>query len=582
VPKEIVALKTIKDTREGRDKYAEELYEEALQYEEDVLSGKIVASKKIIQAVHRRRNLYDKKYSFSKEKVLQVFKFFYYVRITVDNKPVRFVPLPWMSWTVLSIYGYFRDETLTKRVIRFATIFVARKSAKTTFAAILSLYSFLKEERNAESYFCGNTKDQASQALRYLKQIVKDSPALKKAVKLRQFRLESESERRGSCVARPVANEPDTLDGLSPSFAIIDEKHAMSTNDLFNIMKTGTLARTNPLIVTISTAGFNREYPFYNEIEIGKKVLDGELEDDSTFYAIFQLDEEEEIDIPKMWAKANPSLKDENGRGVISLDDLIADYGKACLIMADKKNFITKNLNMFVDGEDAWLPDEDYKRCGGDTNIKEFFGQKVYLGIDLSTSRDLSSLVAVMEHPETGKLTVFPEFYFPSDSQEKKIRASGIDLTEWIDKDYIREHSGRIVSYDEIFERIQWWCDNFDVQAIGYDPWNATMLVARVEAEIMVDMKPCKQNTGFYNFPMKYFERLIYSEAINVSKNPVMRWNVKNIVVYMDGNGNIKPMKNKSLDSIDGVIALLMALGMYAEINFDAVSALMENLLKQD
>lgn len=578
-----MALTTKEETIRKRDIYVDTLYKEALQYEKDVLNKTIVTGERIQQAVRRRRDVYDEKYIFNKEKVLKVFRFFYYVRITVDNKPQRFRPLPWMSWVVLSIYGYYRDETLTKRVIRFATIFVARKSAKTTFAAILSLYALLKEERNSEAYFCANTKDQASQALRYLKQIVKDSPALKNNVRLRQFKLESENDKRGYCVARPVANEPDTLDGLSPSFAIIDEKHAMSTNDLFNIMKTGTLARTNPLIITISTAGFNREYPFYNEIEVGKKILDGDLEDDSTFYALFMLDDEEkEIENPEMWAKANPSLKDKDGRGVISLDDLIIDFKKASLIMADKKNFITKNLNIYVDAEDAWLPDEDYKKCGKDADIKEFFGAKAYLGIDLSTARDLSSLVAILEHPVTGELTVFPEFYFPSDASEKKIRASGIDLTEWIDKDYIREHKGRIVSYDEIFDRIAWWCDNFDVQAIGYDPWNATMLIAKVESEIMVDMKPCRQNTGFFNFPMKYFERLVFSETVNVTKNPVLRWNVKNVVTYTDGNGNIKPMKNKSLDSIDGVIALLMALGMYAEINFDAVSALMENLLKKD
>ena len=117
--------------------------------------------------------------------------------------------------------------------------------------------------------------------------------------------------------------------------------------------------------------------------------------------------------------------------------------------------------------------------------------------------------------------------------------------------------------------------------ALGYDPWFANQLVSKCEQELMIDMIPCKQNTAFYTFPMKYFERLIYSEAINVSTNPVLRWNIRNSVPYYGGNDDCKLMKNKSLDSIDGSVAMLMALAMYANINFDAVAALMQGINEQ-
>lgn len=566
-----------------KEKYVNSLYKSAFQYEEDVKNGNIIACQWIHKAIDRRRGIYDEKYDFREDKVKEVFEFFFYIRITIGGKPSDFIPFSWMCWIVMNVYGYYRSKRSDKRVFRYVTIWVGRKSSKTTFAAILSLYAMMKEERNAEVYFGATTKDQASQALRYLKQIVLDSPALRKRVRRLQYKLVFSNNEFGECVARPVANEPDKLDGLNPSFAIIDERHALPDNDLVNIFKTGMMARENPMIYSISTAGFNRDYPFYREIEIAKKVLSGDAEDDSTFYALFTLDDEEkEIDNPDMWIKSNPSLKDKNGIGTIWLDDLVVDYKKACLNIADKKNFIVKNLNCYVDGEDTWIPDEYYKKCGLDSDIFKYIGRedkvKAYLGFDLSNSKDLSSLVGIIEDPDSGKITVFPEFYFPSRQGDKKVRNTGIDLSEWIDKGYIIEHDGPTISTDLVFSRIKWWVENFDVQGIGYDPWNSVELVAKIDANMYVDLKPCKQNPGFYNFPMKYFENLIYEERINVSRNPVLRWNVRNVVVYIDGNANIKPIKNKSLDSIDGVMAMIMALGIYSEVNFDAIAELFSTL----
>lgn len=571
--------KRLEEYNKKRQEYAEMCFDRALQYEKDIRSGKVIACEWIKKAIDRRE-VFDKKYHFDKESVMSVFRFFYVINITVDNEVSRFNPFGWQCWVTLNVFGYYRDSTLRKRQFRYATIWVARKSAKTTYAAILSLYGLVKGERNSESYFCATTKKQASQALKYLKRIIKDSPILDSKITIRRFHLEHESLENGTCTAEPVPNEPETLDGLSPSFAIIDEKHALPDNALFNIMKTGTLARQNPLMITISTSGVNKDYPFFRETEIGKKVLNGELDDDSTFYAYYQMDDEKEIENPDMWIKSNPSLKDENGFGVIDIEDMKADYSKSCLTRADKINFIVKNLNLYQDGEDSWIPDSIYKKCFFETPLHEMVdkGAKTYLGFDLSVNKDLTSLVAVIEHPETGKLYTVPEFYFPlGEDSSNKIREDGIDLTEWIEKGFIDTHD-RIVDYGEVFNRVKWWTEHFDVVSIGYDKWNAIQLVERIKSELMVDMIPCAQNPSFFNFPIKLAERLIYTENVGMSNNPVLRWNVRNVVMWTDGNGNVKYLKNKSKDSIDGCVSFAMALGMYAEHNFDAVSSMFEEL----
>jgi phage terminase large subunit-like protein len=557
-----------------KEKYIEKHYKAALQYEEDVLSGKIMANKWLKLTAKRRKKLH-KKYYFDEESVKKVFDFCFYVNLTVKGKITRFEPLPWMSYLILNIYGYYRDKEKTKRLFRYVLIWVARKNSKTTLAAILSLFSFLKEERNAEVYFLATTKDQSSQALRYLKQIVKDSPALRKRIDVMQYQLRSAYN--GTSYAKSLPNEPDKLDGLSPSFAVIDERHALQTNELFNIIKTGTLARENPMIISISTAGFNKDYPFYNELEIGRKVLSGEVEDDSTFYMLFTLDSEEEVDDPKTWIKANPSLG-----VVLSLEDLIIDYKKASLTITDKINFKVKNLNLYADGETTWIPDEAYRRCFNEVDIKTFYGKKVYLGLDLSSTRDLSSLVAVIEGDD-GKLNVFPEFYFPvNDNEQNKIRPSGIDLTGWIEKGWIEPHESRIIDYEKVYQRIKWYYEKFEVISLSYDRWDASILINQVESNLLIDTFPTPQTTAFFTYPMRYLERLIFNEDINLSKSPALRWNFRNVVIYTDTSGNVKPAKNKSLDSIDGVIALLEALGAYAQINFDSVAALMESFINDE
>jgi phage terminase large subunit-like protein len=173
---------------------------------------------------------------------------------------------------------------------------MARKNAKTTLTAIFSLYELIKGAEQAEVYFLATTAKQASQALKYLKAIIAVSPALKKRVDVLAYHLRFNKH----SIAKPLAGKADSLDGLKPSFVIIDESHAHKNRDLFNIMDSGMKATYEPLLLEISTAGFRKDYPFYNQLEAAKKVLDGESEQDNTFYALYTLDSEDEIEQPEM------------------------------------------------------------------------------------------------------------------------------------------------------------------------------------------------------------------------------------------------------------------------------------------
>lgn len=532
-----------------RNKYVESCLKSANQYEEDVISGKIIVSEWIRKSVLREREL-RAKYNYDIEKVKAVFQFCYYVFL---SKNKRFVPLPFQAWIILSIYSLYRDNG--KRLRKYGIIWMARKNGKTAFTAVLALYELMKGAEQSEVYFLATTSKQASVALNYLKATLSFSPALKKRVDSLVYHLRFKQH----SILKPLANNPDKLDGLNPSFAIIDESHSHPNRDLFNIMDSGMKARENPLLLEISTAGFRKDYPFYNQLELAKKVLNGDLEQDNTFYALYTLDDESELEKPETWIKSNPALGT-----ILDLDTLIEDMNKSKLVASDFNSFVVKNLNFYTENLHSWIDDEFYKKVFTDFDLESLKGSKAFLGIDLAATRDLAALVVLIEKDDF--LYVQSEHFIPQ-NPSVLIRKNGLDLTDWINAGYITQTENNTIDYDYIAERIAWYVENFEVVSLGYDQWNSSQIISQLQLNLGLFCVRCPQTVGFFNTPLRFIEKYIIEEKISMSRNPVLRWMFRNVILFSDGNGNIKAMKNKSLDSIDGVVALAMAMGMYLEYN---------------
>ena len=538
-------MDSIKKRNEAIEEYINECLELAEQYEQDVINDRITVSEWIKKAVLREQKLRTK-YTYKLDKVRDIFKFFYFVNIE-RNK--RFKPLPFQAWIVRSIYSLFRENGL--RLRKYAIIWMARKNGKTAFTAILSLYELMKGDENAEVYFLATTSKQASQALSYLKSMISVSPALKKRLDILTYYIRY----KGHSVARPLAAKADSLDGLNPSFCIIDESHAHPNRDLFNIMDSGMKARKEPLLLEISTAGFNKSYPFFNQIEIGKKVLNGEEEQDNTLYMFYTLDSEDEIDDPSKWIKANPAINE-----ILSLDTLIEDYNKAKKTTSDLISFTVKNLNFYLDTEDNWIEDDIIKKCFKDFDLNELKGSKVFYGVDLASTRDLAALAILIE--KNDKLYAKVEHFLP-DNRNSLVRQNGLDLTSWIKKGYITQTENKTIDYEYIQERIKYYDSLFESVSLGYDKWNSSQFIPPLQLYLGLPCYACPQNTSFFNLPLRTLEGYIFENKIIFEKNPVLRWMFSNVVLYYDGNGNIKIVKNKSKDAVDGVVALAMAIGQF-------------------
>lgn len=536
------------------------------KYVKDILDHKILSNNYIYNSVQRYRDdLKRKDLVYNKEKVSRVFMFFSFLDSKVDNKYVQFNLLPFQSFIIANLYGFFWKSTGRRR-FRYSYLEMARKSGKTFFSTGLSLYHLVSDgENDAEVLFLATTREQASIALRYVKSIVHNSDVLKDAVGVRQYSLKYENKtkegKHSTSILKTLPSNADRLDGYSPSFVLIDEYHAHPNAEILKVMKSGILARDNPLINIITTAGFDLDKPCYQYREGAINVLRGEVEADDLFTMIFTLDEDDDFTDSSLWIKSNPAL------GHISkLEDLISEFNQASITPSLLNNFLTKNLNMWVNNETSWIGEKELEQvfdCKLD--IEDFKGQDCYIGLDLSSTRDLTSAVLLFENE--GKFVAFP-YFFMANNPAKKIRKGGINLGVWIRNKQIIECQTKTVDYELLEDYFGIWANDFNVVALGYDYMNSALIVPKVEV-MGIECIKVPQTAMAFNFPLKFLEKLIYDENIDID-NPVMKWNFRNVVLYTDGNENIKVMKNKSLDSVDGVVSLAQALSMWLQINYSA------------
>lgn len=353
----------------------------------------------------------------------------------------------------------------------------------------------------------------------------------------------------------PLSADIKSLDGLNVHCGIIDELHAHKTREIFDVIETATGARRQPLLFTITTAGFNKAGICYEQRQYAQSVLDGRLDDDSYFGIIYTIDDGDDWTDPDCWAKANPNY------GVSVLEDDIARLArKAKEIPAAQNNFLTKRLNVWTMQETLWLDVDKWKCLGNEElNVADFVGCKCYAGLDLASVSDICALSLIFPKDD-GTRTVFCKYYLPQEAVDARSIRANVPYDTWAEAGLFTLTDGNATDYNYIQRDIKEICDDFRVAEIAYDRWNSSQLVNNL-MEDGAPMIPFGQGFASMSAPMKELERLIIAKQIDHNCDPVLSWMVGNVAIKQDEAGNIKPAKNKSQEKIDGVVAVIMALG---------------------
>lgn len=523
-----------------------------IQYAEDILSGKIVTGHYIKLAAERFfRLMYDERYEFREDKVEQVCEFISIIHhYTGKHAGKPFVLEAWQEWIVASMYGFYLRGT-NERLVQSAYIEMARKQGKSAFASALCLYHLIADgEMNAEVYMAANSKDQAKVSFNMASNFSKMLDPGKEF--LDPYRDTIKYERTLSFL-KVLAADSSKLDGPNASMYLIDEYHAAKNSGVKDVLQSSQGMRENPMAVIITTAGFDRLGVCYQYREMCTEVVSGLKEDDTLFIAIYCLDKEDDWKDEAVWVKSNPNL------GVTVQPKYIkTQVKKAINTPSDEVGIKTKNLNIWCDAEKIWIKDDYILAASANVNLEDYSGLDCFIGVDLSSTSDLTAFSVMI--PTTEKM-VWKTFYFLPEAALTEKRFKEL-YGEWARQGALCITPGNVVDYDFILNKIMEIGQILNIVTIGYDSWNATQFVINC-TEKGLPMEPYSQSIGNFNKPTKELERLLLSGVAVIDNNIITRHCFRNVIMARDKNGNTKPSKQYEEKKIDGVIAMIEALGVY-------------------
>jgi len=532
-------------------------------YMRGVLDGSIPACVMVRQAVLRHLNDLEtgaeRGLHFDRaaaEHVLQFFGFLKHSKGEWAGKP--FILEPWQQFLLWVLFGWKRADGGMRR-FRHAYIEVPRKNGKTQITAGIGLYLLVADgEPGAEVYSAATKRDQAKLCWGEAARMVKRSPSLSKMIHTWRSSSTLTIEATAS-LFMPLGADADTMDGLNVHGALIDELHAHPTSAVLDVLETGTGARRQPLVVMITTAGYDRQSICYQNHEFSRKVLSGSVVDDGWFAFMTGIDagDEEHWDDPAVWAKANPNL------GVSVKPHMLASQLERARQMPSALNaLLQKNLNVWTQQNTRWISLELWAANGqGPIDEAMLEGCECYGGLDLSSVSDLTAWVMVFPQDEDPEAVyVVARFWCPEARLTAEDNRYRDQYQGWVRDGWLQTTPGDAVDYATVKKQVMDDAARFQLTELNVD---RLFQGYQLSQELMDEgLTVFGMGQGFYGMaaPMKEFERRLLARKINHGGNPVLAWMADNVSVRMDPAGNYKPDKAKSEGKIDGIVALVMAL----------------------
>jgi phage terminase large subunit-like protein len=473
---------------------------------------------------------------------------------------------PYQKFTLYNIFGWKKRDPQGNPVRVIKTIYekVARKNGKTAMLAGVGLYCLAFDNAAGPEIYVGATKEAQAKILwEQAKHFVfKSLPLRKIGIKNTQREIRFD---RMLGVFRFLGGDSNTLDGLNPSLAIIDEYHSHKTDGVREVLESAMGARREPLFYIITTAGFNKQSVCKQYEDVCKEILMGRKQDDSTFIMIHEPADDADWEDPTTWKLANPNL----GHGV-NLEYIRSEYKKAINQPSKIPNFKTKHCNQWVDAAEVWIPDNIWKQNQVDPfPVEKFKSLGSYMAVDLSTTKDITAVVLVSLPDDDGNRYVWPTFFCPADTIDQRSKADRVPYQFWADQGHMIATPGNTVDYQAVKDHIASQYHKHGVVRVEMDPWNAHQ-ISQDLMEIGVEVSFFSQQISHISHPTKQWERLVLEGKLKHDGNPVMAWMLGGCVIYQDANENIKVHKGHShregAKRVDGVIAGIMALGGSLEV----------------
>lgn len=550
------------------------------QYAVGVLAGLIVSNIFIKGACKRYLNDLNEnpKFYFNPDKAerfLRLAQRFKHVK--GEWKTPNLVFEPWQNFMFMNIHGFISKTTNSKR-FRTAHIEVARGNGKSAIASTEGLYDLsLDDPKGNEIYSAATGKDQAKIVLDSARAMAKANKSFLQKTGTRVLAHQIIHEKSNSFF-KALSSDSNTLDGLQPKTAIIDELHAHKNRHVFDVIDSAMSKRRDSLLFVITTAGSDTSGIGYSQSVYAKKVCLGEVEDDSFFAVVYTLDEHDDPFNPDVWIKANPNWG-------ISVDpeNFAAKAKKARESTEDLSNFKIKHLNLWINSSSPFFTVDKWKACEDkELRMESFVGKKCWTSIDLASKIDLTSKAFIFKidgkkdsagervkgKDGEDKYAIFTRNFIPAQTVTE---SNNNAYPRWIEKGYLEKTEGEAINYPFLQDEFVKTSQRFKFIGVHYDPWSASEFAQRMAAKRM-NMIEFRMNTSNLSEPMKMLDALMRQGNIIHDGNELVTWCLGNVVAKRDANDNVFPRKENEKLKIDPIVAIIMALaGFIADQSKESV-----------
>lgn len=550
------------------------LTDELIQYSKDCIADTWHVCQKHRWACERflkdlkKSGTKDFPYIFDEEKALRFFEWaalHKHTKGVLAGEPIEFTPI--QRFIFGNVYGWVHQDTGLRR-FRKAYWQVARKNAKSQSLAIVGDYELMALGEPMSEVYIGATKSmQAKIIYNEVVAMLKRCPLLKS--KWHESYGVIRHPKSDSILRALSKDDGKTGDGLNPQCGLIDEYHAHPTDEILEVINTGMVARRQPLLFIITTAGTNFGGPCYRvEYPLVEKILDPSLDFDVADYfcMVNELDRDQEgnlIDDVKdeeCWVKSNP-IAATYPEGLANIRSKLA----SALESPEKmESFLTKNMNLWVNQSAmSYMDMAKWKERGAITEIPvDLYGRSAYVGIDLSKRIDLTAagIIVPIDVDSAIQYVVRAHGFIPEDTVAVHEKTDKVPYRTWAKAGYLTITPGDVVDYRFIESWIHETTDDLgvNVKELCYDPYNATHFAQDFDAQGITTVE-VRQGMRTLSEPTKAFREEAYRGNILHEPNPLLDWAVSNAVTKRDHNENIILDKEKSTNRIDPIAAVINA-----------------------
>ena len=464
------------------------------------------------------------------------------------NQPLKL--LDWQADFLMRCFGWRASDG--RRRFKRAYLEVAKKNGKSTLISALALFLLIADGEPAAEVYCNAVdRDQASIVFDEAARMVISSPLLSQRLEVIDYKKRIVyAAGNGKIVAS--SSEVAQKDGINASGILFDELHRQKTREMWDVFEYACISRDQPIKISITTAGEDTLGVWHEQRDYSEKVNAGVIPDITHLGVVYRASEEDDLDDPATWKKANPSL------GLtISEEDFAHDLAEAKEVPTKLSNFKRLRLNIVSRGDSAFVSIETWDACGAPAILTK--REPVYGGADLSQIDDLTALAIIAGNPEDG-FDVEMRFWLPADNIVELERRHQVPYRTWADMDLIELTPGNVIDYGFVRSEINAIAQERELLKLLFDPYNATKLAGELKESDGLPVEYIRQGFLSLGAPTKELLRLVLSGKLRHKGHPILRWHASNAIAEQDAAGNLKLSKRKSAKKIDGMAALVNAI----------------------